>query len=87
MFRGRSYVTSDTLVLEPGFSSISGPSVNHGFYVGDDPPMTLTLDLEFDTFPEEVTQDDQIIVNELIFASYHMFFDPILRKTACMECD
>mmetsp|Transcript_14259 Transcript_14259/g.29382 ORF Transcript_14259/g.29382 Transcript_14259/m.29382 type:complete len:928 (+) Transcript_14259:134-2917(+) len=54
VFRGRSYVTADTLVLEPGFSSISGPSVDHGFYVGDDPPMTLTLDLEFDAFPEEL---------------------------------
>ena len=54
VFRGRSYVTSDTLVLEPGFSSISGSSVVHGFYVGDDPPLTLTLDIEFDSHPEEV---------------------------------
>ena len=45
---------SDILVLEPGFSSASGESVVHGFYVGENPPRVLTLDLTFDTNPEEV---------------------------------
>ena len=45
---GRRYVKSDALVYEPGFSSVLGGSVVHGFYVGDNPPRVLTLDLVFD---------------------------------------
>eukprot|EP00804_Cyclotella_cryptica_P004259 CCRYP_013466-RB/>CCRYP_013466-RB protein AED:0.27 eAED:0.27 QI:0/0/0/1/1/0.5/2/0/378 len=54
VFKGRSYVMSDVLVLEPGFSSVSGKSVTHGFYVGSSPSRILTLDLKFDNHPEEV---------------------------------
>jgi len=52
--RGRRYVKSDALVYEPGFSSVSGASVVHGFYVGDTPPRVLTLDLTFDRKPESL---------------------------------
>ncbi|KAL7532392.1 hypothetical protein ACHAXR_004604, partial [Thalassiosira sp. AJA248-18] len=54
LVRGRRYVKSDALVYEPGFSSVSGSSVVHGFYVGDNPPRVLTLDLTFDRHPEEL---------------------------------
>ena len=43
VFAGRRHVLSDALVYEPGFSSISGASVTHGFFVGDNPPRELTL--------------------------------------------
>lgn len=52
--RGRRYVKSNALVYEPGFSSVSGGSVVHGFYVGDNPPRVLTLDLTFDKNPESL---------------------------------
>mmetsp|Transcript_5200 Transcript_5200/g.13019 ORF Transcript_5200/g.13019 Transcript_5200/m.13019 type:complete len:1009 (+) Transcript_5200:105-3131(+) len=52
--RGRRYVTADALVHEPGFSSVSGNNVVHGFYVGDSPPRELTLDLTFDQNPDDL---------------------------------
>ncbi|KAL7545086.1 hypothetical protein ACHAWF_008447 [Thalassiosira exigua] len=52
--RGTRYVKSDALVHEPGFSSVSGGSVVHGFYVGDSPPRVLTLELTFDKNPEDL---------------------------------
>lgn len=54
LVRGRRYVKSDALVYEPGFSSVSGGSVVHGFYVGDSPERVLTLDLTFDRNPESL---------------------------------
>lgn len=51
---GRRYVKSDALVSEPGFSKVSGRSVVHGFYVGDNPPRVLTLDLTFDSNPPDL---------------------------------
>jgi hypothetical protein len=54
VFKGRSYFMADVLVLEPGFSSVSGNSVGHGFYVGSSPERTLTLDLQFDNSPDEL---------------------------------
>jgi len=62
--RGKQNVKSDALVWEPGFTEVSGFSVDHGFYVGDDPQRYLTLDLIFDRRPESLawsitnTQDD-----------------------------
>lgn len=52
--RGRRNVKSSALVYEPGFSRVSGASVVHGFYVGDNPPRVLTLELTFDRNPEEL---------------------------------
>ena len=52
--QGREYIKTDTLLYEPGFSAVSGSSVSHGFYVGDNPPRELTLDLKFDSNPEHV---------------------------------
>lgn len=57
VFKGTSYVMNDVLVLEPGFSSVSGKSLTHGFYVGSSPPRILTLELKFDNHPDEVRQD------------------------------
>jgi len=54
MVRGRRNVKSDALVYEPGFSSVSGGSVVHGFYVGDSPSRVLTLELTFDRNPESL---------------------------------
>ena len=54
VFKGRSYIMNDVLVLEPGFTSVSGRSVSHGFYVGSNPERTLTLELDFDDKPEEL---------------------------------
>lgn len=54
VFKGRSYIMNDVLVLEPGFTSVSGRSVSHGFYVGDIPERTLTLELDFDDNPEDM---------------------------------
>jgi hypothetical protein len=54
VFRGESIVKSDLLVFEPGFTSKSQDSVTHGFYVGDDPPKVLTLDIKFDSNPEQL---------------------------------
>lgn len=62
--RGTLNVKSDALVWEPGFTAVSGFAVEHGFYVGEDPPRVLTLDLTFDRRPEALawsvtnTQDD-----------------------------
>ncbi|KAL7520974.1 hypothetical protein ACHAWX_005661 [Stephanocyclus meneghinianus] len=68
VFKGTSYVMNDVLVLEPGFSSVSGKSLTHGFYVGSSPPRILTLELEFDNHPDEVRQD--------LCRICHVFSDP-----------
>ncbi|KAL7504066.1 hypothetical protein ACHAXN_002079 [Cyclotella atomus] len=65
VFKGRSYIMNDVLVLEPGFTSVSGRSVSHGFYVGSNPERTLTLDLNFDDKPEEVAWSIVNVENEL----------------------
>jgi len=54
VIRGRKYVKSDAIVYEPGFTAVSGGAVVHGFYAGDNPPRVLTLDLTFDTNPQDV---------------------------------
>lgn len=75
--RGRKFVKSDALVYEPGFSSVSGSSVVHGFYVGDNPPRVLTLDLTFDKHPEEVSKT---ISNIYAHLSY---FNILLTRLFC----
>lgn len=54
VIRGRKYVKSDAIVYEPGFTAVSGGAVVHGFYAGDNPPRVLTLDLTFDTNPQDL---------------------------------
>mmetsp|Transcript_34875 Transcript_34875/g.74362 ORF Transcript_34875/g.74362 Transcript_34875/m.74362 type:complete len:580 (+) Transcript_34875:1409-3148(+) len=63
--RGRRYIKSDALVYEPGFTSVSGGSVVHGFYVGDDPPRVLTLELKFDRNPEALAWSVTNVNDEL----------------------
>jgi len=46
--------SSNRLVYEPGFTSVSGSSVTHAFYAGDDPPAYLTLVFDFDYYAHEV---------------------------------
>ena len=65
--RGRKNVKSDALVYEPGFSSVSGSSVVHGFYVGDTPPSMLTLDLVFDAHPAEVCLSTLFLLNARLY--------------------
>lgn len=65
VFKGRSYIMNDVLVLEPGFTSISGKSVSHGFYVGSNPERTLTLDIDFDDKPGELAWSIVNVENEL----------------------
>jgi hypothetical protein len=54
VYKGQSTAKEDLLVLEPGFSSKSQDSVSHGFYVGDNPPNVLTLDIKFDSNPVDL---------------------------------
>ena len=52
--RGRTKDKTGALVYEPGFSKVSGSAVAHGFYVGDNPPRELTLELKFDANPGDL---------------------------------
>lgn len=61
VYKGQSTAKDDLLVFEPGFSSKSQDSVSHGFYVGDNPPNVLTLDVKFDSNP---TQFAWIVTNK-----------------------
>ncbi len=61
VYKGQSTAKADLLVFEPGFSSKSQDSVSHGFYVGDNPPNLLTLDIKFDSNP---TQFAWIVTNK-----------------------
>ena len=54
VYDGALISSETTLVHEPGFSQKSGSEVRHAFYVGDNPPNYLTLQLDFDPYPEEV---------------------------------
>ena len=65
VFKGRSYIMNDVLVLEPGFTSISGMSVSHGLYVGSNPERTLELHLDFDDKPEELAWSVVNVDNDL----------------------
>jgi len=61
VYKGQNTYETDLLVHEPGFSSKSKGSVTHGFYVGDNPPNVLTLDVKLDGNP---TQFAWIITNK-----------------------
>ena len=50
-------VDSMPLMKEPGFTSVSGTSVSHGFYVGSSPEQFLTLRFKFDYFAHEVAYE------------------------------
>ena len=73
VFAGRRHVLSDALVYEPGFSSISGASVTHGFFVGDAPPRELTLYLSFDNKPEEVAWSIESVADDLLPLGFKWF--------------
>jgi len=73
VFAGRRHVLSDALVYEPGFSSISGASVTHGFFVGDSPPRELTLYLSFDNKPEEVAWSIESVADDLLPLGFKWF--------------
>jgi len=60
--------TAPPLVREPGFSSVSGTAVSHGFYVGSHPPRHLTLDFTFDGYAEEVAYELKSDDDGTIFA-------------------
>lgn len=64
------------LVKEPGFTSVSGTSVTHGFYVGASTPQQyLTLNFQFDYFAHEVAYELKNDATGVIFALawYHTF--------------
>lgn len=54
VYDGESTARSNLLLFEPGFSSKSKGSVTHGFYVGRNPPNVLTLDIKFDSNPNQL---------------------------------
>jgi len=54
VYDGESTARSNLLLFEPGFSSKSKGSVTHGFYVGSNPPNVLTLDIKFDSNPNQL---------------------------------
>lgn len=56
------------LVKEPGFTSVSGMSVNHGFYVGSSPAQFLTLNFAFDYFAHEVAYELKSVNDDVVFA-------------------
>ena len=80
VFKGRSYIMKDVLVLEPGFTQMSGKSVSHGFYVGSNPERTLTLKLDFDENPDEMAWSILNVEHdlELGFKWYGWYADHLL---------
>jgi len=54
VYDGALISSKTRLVQEPGFSSVSGKEVTHGFFVGDNPANMLTLVFNFDPFADEV---------------------------------
>lgn len=66
---------STRLVNEPGFTSVSGTSVTHGFYAGNSPEQFLTLDFQFDYFAHEVAYEMKNSNDGIIFALawFHTF--------------
>lgn len=56
------------LVREPGFTSVSGTAVSHGFYVGASPAQFLTLQYAFDDFAHEVAYEIKCDGDGVIFA-------------------
>jgi len=68
-----------TLVREPGFTSISGTIVSHGFYVGSSPEQFLTLKFDFDYFAHEVAYEIKNDGDATIFAL--AWFDTFSKET------
>ena len=74
--------SSNRLVHEPGFTSVSGSSVTHAFYAGDDPPAYLTLVFDFDYYAHEVAwqvedEDSGAIMGLVWFDTYEAGTDGI----------
>lgn len=85
VYKGESTAKADLLVLEPGFSSKSRDSVSHGLYVGDSPPNVLTLDIKFDSNPDQLAwiltnQEDNLQLGFRWFGFYTKSFESV-RET------
>lgn len=85
VYKGQSTAKADLLVQEPGFSSTSQDSVSHGFYVGDNPSNVLTLDIKFDSNPQDfawilTNQEDNLQLGFRWFGFYSTAFESV-RET------